>query len=436
MILRISLFSLWLWAGLLPVHGSSGNDSRQEALTIQEAVRMALAHSPEALLAKVQSFRAQEALRETRSLSLPQVVTGTGLAYNNGFPLSIEGSAPSIFEVGMSQSILSKTNRSLVREAEESGKASKFGIDAARNEIASETARIYYELHQARKSIAVVSARVDAARKQQAQVESLLAAGRVRPVDVKMANASRLAMEHQLSIAQEQEKIAESELLELTGISEKSSIRTMEPQIENPIFSMREENLYQQTLESTPEILQAEAAVRAKEFHIEAVKGESLPKIEIINHYALFSRTNNYPDYFKSFTRNNWIIGLSIQVPVFNGFRTSARVAQSRHEVTEANYRLQNMKSSLKLSIQRELSALRIVRSAVELARSEVDAARENLQVNEVLLESGRISAQELESLRSTLQQKELAQIESDQALFQRKLSLLRVTGIIASALQ
>jgi outer membrane protein len=434
--LRISCFAIWICAGLFSGYGSSRIDSQQEAITIQEAVQMALAHSPEALLAKAQSLRAQEALRETRSSNLPQVVIGSGLAYNNGFPLSIEGSAPSIFEVVASQPIFSKTNKNLAREAEETGKASILGIDSARNEIASETARAYYELHQARKSIAVVSARVDSARKQQAQVESLLVAGRVRPVDAKMTNVARLNLEHQLSIAQEQEKVAETLLLELTGISDKASFRTVEPQIENPIFSMREENLYQQTLESTPEILQAEAAVRAKELHIEAVKGESLPKMEIISHYALFSRTNNYQDYFNRFTRNNFIVGLSVQFPVFNGFQTSSRVAQSRHEAAEANYRLQNMKSSLKLNIQRELSALRIAQSAVELAHSEVDAARENLQVNDVLLESGRISAQELESLRSTLQQKELAQIESDQALFQRKLSLLRVAGIIASALQ
>jgi outer membrane protein len=429
--LRIPDIAIWICAGLLPVQGNS-EISQRETLTLQETVRMALARSPETLLAKVQSLRAQEALRETRSLNLPQVVAGTGLAYNNGYPLS----TPSIFEVGASQPIFNKTNKNLVREAEENGKASKFGIESARNEIASQTAWAYCQLHQARKSIAVASARVDSARKQQTQVESLVTAGRARPVDAKMANVARLTLEHQLSIAREQEKVAEDELLELAGISDRSSIGTVEPKIENPIFNIREENLLQQTIESTPEILQAESALRVKEFHIDAAKGESLPKIEIISNYALFSRTNNYQDYFNRFTRNNFIIGFSVQVPVFNGFRTSAKVAQSRHEAAEANYRLQNVKSNLKININRELSAFRIAQSAVELARSEVDAAQENLHLNEVLLESGRISAQELEVSRSTLQQKELVQIESDQALFQRKLSLLRVAGIIASAFQ
>jgi outer membrane protein len=433
--LRTPVVAMWICAGLISVQANIGI-SQRETFTIQQAVQLALNHSPEALMAKAQSLRAQEALRETRSLSLPQVVTGTGLAYNNGFPLSIEGSAPSIFEVGAIQPIFSKTNRNLVREAEESGKASKFGMETARDEIASETARSYCELHQVRKSIGVVSARVDSARKQQTLVEDQVAAEKARHIDVTMAKNLVLNLEHQLLVAREQEKVAETELRELTGISDTTSIQTVEPQIENPVFRLREEDLYKQSLEATPEILQAEAAFRARQFHIEAVKGESFPKVEIVSNYALFSRTNNYQDFFNRFTRNNFIIGLSVQVPIFTGFRTSAKVAQSRHEAAEANYRLQSMKSDLKLKIKREFSAFRIAQSAVELARSEVDTARENLQVNEALLASGRISAQELENLRSALQQKELAQIDSEQVLFQKKLSLLRVAGIIGSAMQ
>ena len=80
--------------------------------TVQEVVQMALGHSPEVMMAKAQVMRAGEAVRETRSLNRPQVYAGTGLAYNNGFPLSIEGSAPSIFQVAASQSIFSRKNQS------------------------------------------------------------------------------------------------------------------------------------------------------------------------------------------------------------------------------------------------------------------------------------------------------------------------------------
>jgi outer membrane protein TolC len=240
----------------------------------------------------------------------------------------------------------------------------------------------------------------------------------------------------QLLIARELETQAEAELRELTGLSEAVSIQTKEPQIDSALFRSDADTLYGKALGITPEILQADANIRAKEFHVEAERGERFPRLEIVGQYALLSRTNNYSDYFSRFERNNFLLGLSAQIPIFDGSRASARVAQSRREVSEERIRLQRMKSDLKLNIQRGLSNLRIARGAVELARSDAEAAREMLQVNETLLTSGRISTKEIEDSRMQLQEKELALIDAERALFQRKVELLSVTGSIASAIQ
>lgn len=410
--------------------------SETRTLSIQEAVQMALGHSPEVMMAKAQAIRASEAVRETHSLNRPQVYAGTGLAYNNGFPLSIEGSAPSIFQVAATQSIFSKKNSNLIREAEQSVKASRYGTDSARNDLALKTAYAYYKLHRARQVIALTSERRETAQKQQKLVEAQLEVGRVRNVDVTLARTATMAAEQQLLVAQEQAKIGERELRELTGLPPSVSIKTLEPQIENIIFEMDEDSLYNKALENTPEILRTEATLKAKQFHVEAEKGESWPRLELISEYALFSRTNNYDDYFNRFTRNNYLLGLSIQVPIFTGSRTRSRVEQSRQEASEEHYRLQSLKSDLKLNIQRGLSSLRIARSTLDLARSEKEAAKEMLQINETMLQSGRISLKEFEDSRLQLQQKELAVLEADEALFQRKLELLHAVGIIASEIQ
>jgi outer membrane protein len=404
-------------------------------LTVQEAVRMTLSRSPEVLVAEAQAARAREALRESRALNQPRVYAGTGLAYNNGFPLSIEGSAPSIFQVAASQPLFSKTNANLIREAEESGKSGRLGTESARNELASKTASVYYELFQADKVHALLSAKLDAVLKQQKQIETLLEAGKVRPVEAMLTKTAVLAARQQIRVTQEQTLIMEKELHKLTGLSDAIKIQTVEPQINSPIFELQEEALYQRALETTPGILKAQADVRAKEFHIEAERGGYLPKMEAVGQYALFSRANNYEDYFRRFVRNNFLLGLSIQVPIFNG-TTGARVAQSRQEASEARYRLESMRSDLKLDIQRGMGALRIARGAVDLERSEIDAAREMLKVSETLLEAGRISEKDLEDSRTQLLQKELALLDADRALFQRKLELLHSTGAIAEATQ
>jgi outer membrane protein len=425
-----------IFGGMISASGEDASPQPESrTLTLQETVRLTLSRSPEVLVAEAQAARAREALRESRASNRPRVFMGTGLAYNNGFPLSIEGAAPSIFQVSASQPIFSKTNSNLIRAAEESGKAGQLGTESARNELASRTASVYYELFQTGRIHALLSAKLDTAIWQQKQIETLLEAGKVRPVEATLAKTAVLAARQQILIAQEQAIIAEKELHKLTGLPDELKIKTVEPQIDSPVLELQEDALLQRAMESSPRILKAQADVREKEFHIEAERGGYLPKIEVVGQYALLSRANNYEDYFSQFMRNNFLLGLSIQMPIFNG-GTGARVAQSRQEASEARYRLESMKSDLKLDIQKGLSALRIARGAVDLGRSDVEAAKEMLKVSETLMETGRISEKDLEESRTQLLQKELSLLDADQALFQRKLDLLHATGTMATAIQ
>jgi outer membrane protein len=425
-------------AGGILASEPGGSEFRPEArlLTLGQAVEMTLARSPDVLLAEARSLRAGEALRESRSLNRPQVITGTGLAYNNGYPLSMEGAAPSIFQIAASQAVFSKKNNNLIREAEEAGKATRFGAESARNELAARAALVYCDLYKARKLISIASTALDAARKQQELVETLLEAGKLRPADLAAAKTGTLSAQQQLLVAGEEARVAETELRELTGLAETVSLDLAEPRIDGSVFELNAAALYQQALERAPEILQAESEIRAREFHLEADKGERLPQADIITQYALFSRTNNYDDFFNRFTRNNFLIGLSLQVPVFDGSRTSAKVAQSRQEVSEARYRLQRIRSDLKLGIERSLSAVRIARSASELARSDLEAAGETVRISEALIQEGRISVRELEDARSQKQKKEQAVLETERDLLRQKLELLRTIGAASSAFQ
>ena len=407
--------------------------SEIRVLSLQEAVQLSLTRSPDVLIAEAQAIQSNESLRESQSFNRPQLTVGTGLAYNNGFPLSIEGSAPSIFRAVGSQSILSSKNANLIREAKESAKAGKLGTELTRNEVAAKTAQAYYQLYQARKIQSLASQKVETTLRQLELIRISLDAGKVRPIESAMATTAVESARQQLLIAQEDATIAEAQLQILTGLSSATSIRTTEPNLDNLLYESPMDEIYAQALKATPEIMQAEAQVKAKEFHIEAEKGERRPQINGIGEYALFSRSNNYEDYFQRFERNNYLFGLSIQVPLFDGSRTSARIARSKQEASAEKYKLQQMKSDLKMNIQRGLSALRIARGAVALAQNDLNTTKEMVQVNTLLLENGKISLREMEDSRLQVQQKELAVIQADQILFQRKLELLRITGSLLS---
>jgi outer membrane protein len=225
--------------------------------------------------------------------------------------------------------------------------------------------------------------------------------------------------------------VAETGLCELTGLASGKAVRTEKPEIRSELLSLSAEALFQKVLENHPEIREAEAALRAREAHTEAEKAERYPQLAAVGQYALFSRANNYDDYYNRFVRNNYLIGLSIQIPLFNGFRTDARIAQSRHDVEMQRRKLQQLKSDLKMSLERGASDLRIAAGAAELARLEIAACEEKLKISATLLEAGRIEPQELEAVRTQLLDKQAAALEADRFLLDRQVALLQAAGIL-----
>jgi outer membrane protein len=245
---------------------------------------------------------------------------------------------------------------------------------------------------------------------------------------VAVANA-----EQQLLIARERARLAESGLRDITGIVEGREFRTEAPALRSEDLTLTADALYQKALEMHSGIREAEITVRAREFHVEAEKGESYPQMAVIGQYALFSRTNNYQDYFNRFSRNNYLLGLSIQVPLFNGFRTGTRVARSRQQAEAARLRLQVMKSDLKTALERDASNLRLARGAAELARLEALAAEDKLKISEALASAGRADARDLDLARTEWLGKRLAVVDAERLLFEREVELLQTSGSLAN---
>src|SRR5262245_53512854 len=78
------------------------------SLTFRQAIAAALRQNPDIALARLDEEKARQAVRVARDPFIPRVVVGSGLAYSNGFPMSIEGSAPSVFQAQASQYIFNR----------------------------------------------------------------------------------------------------------------------------------------------------------------------------------------------------------------------------------------------------------------------------------------------------------------------------------------
>src|SRR5689334_5037348 len=86
-------------------------------LDLKAALRRALEQSPDVLLSRYDEANAKQAVQIARDPFAPKLIVGSGLAYTYGFPMSIEGSAPSLFQVKASQSIINRPQGYLLAKA-------------------------------------------------------------------------------------------------------------------------------------------------------------------------------------------------------------------------------------------------------------------------------------------------------------------------------
>src|SRR5258708_31686703 len=144
--------------------GSLAQEAPQP-VPFRTAIELALKNSPTSGVAAADLQRARASYQQTRDLFLPQMMLGSGLAFSYGFPLSLEGSAPSVFNVNIQEFLFNPAQRQNI-------KAAKTGIDQTasqnadrRNDTIMETAVDYTQLDTIQSSIAILHEKQDMAAK-------------------------------------------------------------------------------------------------------------------------------------------------------------------------------------------------------------------------------------------------------------------------------
>jgi outer membrane protein TolC len=120
---------------------------------------------------------------------------------------------------------------------------------------------------------------------------------------------------------------------------------------------------------------------KLNEYNIRRYKLTYIPTVSITGSYNRNAQRNSF-NFFKG--GEPWfkttIVGLSIAVPIFDGFARDARIKRAQLELEQ----VQNNKENLKLAIDNEVEQARLnLRSAV----ASMDYQRKNMQLAETVYE-------------------------------------------------
>ena len=398
-------------------------------MTLRQTVETALKQNPDLALARLDVERARQAVQVARDPFAPRVVVGSGLAYSNGFPLSIEGAAPSIVQANATQFLFNRQQTYAVAQARENARGALLGAEAKREEVAYRSAVLYLDAERAAR-ISELAAR-DARSLEQvlATVEAQVREGRALPLAAKQA-ALNLARARQSAENLEADRIsAENTLAVALGFGAQDRVQPILAERAAPELPASEEEAIRAALASNKEIRQLESQIAAKGLEMRGERAARLPRADLVAEYAILARFNNYDEFFRRFQRNNGQVGVSLQLPLLPGPGIGAQIAQTRADSDRLRTELAAAHNRIVSEIQQAFRDVKKAETAAGVARLDLEVAQEQLAVILAQVEEGRATRKQAEEAKVAENDKRVAFQDSQYALEKSRWSLLHASG-------
>lgn len=408
--------------------------AEEHRLTLRQAVELAAKQNPDVALARTDEEKARAGIRVARDPFLPRVVVGSGLAYSSGFPLSVEGSAPTIFQANARQFIFNRPQSFQVAQAREDARGAGYAVASKRDDVVYRAASLYLDAERAarvgelaRKAIADQQQVLEAV---QAQVRE----GRALPLAEKQA-ALAVARSRQLAEnLTEDAASAQSQLAILLGFPAEDRVVTVEQERTAPALPGSEEQAVQAALRSNAELRQIQSQMASKQLEIRGERAQRLPRIDLVAQYGMLAKFNNYAEFFQKFQRNNGQIGLSFQLPLFSP-AVKAMTAQTDAELARLKLELTNARNRIAADLQQAYRDERKAASAAEVARLDLDVARAQIDVDLAQMQEGRLTMRQMEEARLAESDKWIVFYDAQYAVEKARWNVLRMTGGLESAI-
>jgi outer membrane protein len=400
-----------------------------EPLPFRQAIELATRHS--AMISAADQIRAHQAYLEAVRMYIPQITAGSGLADVFGYPLTIEGSAPTILSVNATSVLINPAHREIVRAAHAEWDATGFSREDKRQQAILDTAVTYTQLDRLMTALHLVQQQEQEAMGAEQITQQRVQAG-VEPA-LELTRAQLATARIRMAIAQVEGNIdtLRNLLGQLTGLppADIETVTESVPQL--PDINQGEE-LASKAAAVNPGVKLAFAHAEAKQLAARAEHKRLLPAIDFVGQYGLFAKYNYTGAFFvfdpSKFQRNNGTIGVAMRFPYFN-MSQRARAAAADAEALQARQQAEDTRNKISneaRKLQRETAQLAAAR---EVARLEYQLARADVDTVQTKVQAGTATLRDEANARLAEGQKYSAYLDASYQLEQTQMQLLRSTG-------
>lgn len=431
--LHICVRAVALACGLLSISGlATAADDPPAPIPFRNAIELALQHSGVMGIAAINQWRARKAYDELRANYIPQLTVGSGLGYSYGFPLTIEGAAPSVVNFNSVESFFNLSLRDYIKAAKIQWRATSLDVQDKRDGVILDTALTYVQLSQLTAKIATLGEAQKAAEKAEFISQQRLQEGVDSKLDVTRSQLITARIRLRIAEAEGQADVLRQHLSSLLGVPAGEVLTDPQSMPSIPAIS-QDEDLPAQAVSNSLAVKQAHeksvaAQLRASGEHKAAI----IPTIDLASQYAYLAKFNNYNLYFLRYTSNNFAGGLNMRFPFFNSVqkdkaqeaKADALMAGKQEELTKEKVREDA------LQVQRSLRQLAAAR---DVAKLEWEVSQGDLETVKSHVQTGQANSRDEQNAELDTHDRHAAYLDAEFELSRAELQMLRLTGQLES---
>ncbi|MCK4430734.1 MAG: TolC family protein, partial [Candidatus Aminicenantes bacterium] len=167
-----------------------------------------------------------------------------------------------------------------------------------------------------------------------------------------------------------------------------------------------------------PEISQLRYQKQMAGEALKLARAVNLPTLALAGTYNFWADKLNFR---KDIWQSYYAVNLVLTVPLFNGFTTSARVAQSKAMIKEIELIRKGLRDVVKFEVRQAILRIKEAKESLLSQEKNVEQAQESLRIAELNFSEGLATTLDVSSVQAALSQ---AKTNYSQALYDYVISL------------
>jgi outer membrane protein len=407
-----------------------------KTLTLKQALDRAMEQNPDVLLSRLDQQKARDQILIAKDPFYPKVYGGGGYAWTNGYPVSIDGNPPSIFQAHTDMALFDRQQSYKVAEAKEGLRGSAVDVVSKQEDAAYKVALLFFDAEQAAHSFDAASKQIENLAKVKELMDARVAERQELATESKRANLNLARAKHAADVLHENLINAEMSLAQVLGMAPDDRVRAAEEERAAIALPVSEDASIEEALEHSPELRRLESNMQMKTLEIKGYHAARLPKVNVVAQDDVFAKYNYTAQVNYKFRYNNPELGASVTIPLLIGKTARAYSSQAEADVAKLRIEVARTRSRITADLRRAYQEVKSAQSSQALARDDLDLTREELSEALAQYGEGRLPLARVETLRALENEKFLAFYVSRQTVERARLNVLRLTGTLLAALK